>query len=77
MTSRGLNIQRLPAQVMEEMRKNEALAVFENEYTRLYETLYETHRSEKALSNQCTKLKVNRPIARKILPFRLSRFART
>jgi len=50
------------------MKKNEALAVFEGEYTRLYETLYETHRSEKALSNQCIKLKVNCPLEVKSSP---------
>jgi len=60
---------------MEEMKKNEALSIFEDEYNRLYETLYETHRNEKALSSQCTKLKVNRELSdRDASPFRLPRF---
>lgn len=40
------------------MNSNEALALFKAEYTRLYESLYKTHRNEKELLEQCTLLKV-------------------
>ncbi|KYQ60810.1 hypothetical protein ALC60_00137 [Trachymyrmex zeteki] len=39
------------------MSANEALAPFETEYTRLYESLYKAHRNEKELSEQCILLK--------------------
>ncbi|XP_018404761.1 PREDICTED: cilia- and flagella-associated protein 58-like [Cyphomyrmex costatus] len=39
------------------MSANEALAPFETEYTRLYESLYKAHRNEKELSEQCMLLK--------------------
>lgn len=44
---------------MNEMKTNEALASFESEYARLYESLYKAHRNEKELSEQCISLKVN------------------
>lgn len=40
------------------MSANEALAPFETEYTRLYESLYKAHRNEKELLEQCMLLKV-------------------
>ncbi|KYN34039.1 hypothetical protein ALC56_11635, partial [Trachymyrmex septentrionalis] len=40
-----------------QMSANEALAPFETEYTRLYESLYKAHRNEKELSEQCMLLK--------------------
>ncbi|XP_072750545.1 uncharacterized protein [Anoplolepis gracilipes] len=39
------------------MKANEALAPFEAEYTRLYESLYKAHRNEKELSEQCLSLR--------------------
>lgn len=41
------------------MKTNEALAAYESEYARLYESLYKAHRNEKELSEQCASLKVN------------------
>lgn len=49
----------LSAQITNEMKTNEALAPFEAEYTRLYESLYTAHRNEKELSEQCLSLRVN------------------
>lgn len=49
----------LYAQITNEMKANEALAPFEAEYARLYESLYKAHRNEKELSEQCISLKVN------------------
>ncbi|EFN63810.1 Coiled-coil domain-containing protein 147 [Camponotus floridanus] len=39
------------------MKTNEALAPFEAEYARLYESLYTAHRNEKELSEQCLSLR--------------------
>ncbi|EFN88290.1 Coiled-coil domain-containing protein 147 [Harpegnathos saltator] len=43
--------------ITNEMKTNEALAAYESEYARLYESLYQAHRNEKELSEQCTSLK--------------------
>ncbi|XP_011154123.1 cilia- and flagella-associated protein 58 [Harpegnathos saltator] len=45
------------ARITNEMKTNEALAAYESEYARLYESLYQAHRNEKELSEQCTSLK--------------------
>ncbi|XP_032679289.1 cilia- and flagella-associated protein 58-like [Odontomachus brunneus] len=45
------------ARITNEMKTNEALAAYESEYARLYESLYKAHRNEKELSEQCTSLK--------------------
>ncbi|KAK1118823.1 hypothetical protein K0M31_014597 [Melipona bicolor] len=43
--------------VLQEMKTNEALAPFINEYTKLYESLYEAHRSEKNLMEKYNALR--------------------
>ncbi|KAG7201001.1 hypothetical protein KM043_003356 [Ampulex compressa] len=45
------------ARIVKEMRSNEALAAFEAEYTRLYESLYGAHKTEQRLSEKCALLK--------------------
>ncbi|XP_025262761.1 uncharacterized protein LOC112637378 [Camponotus floridanus] len=45
------------ARITNEMKTNEALAPFEAEYARLYESLYTAHRNEKELSEQCLSLR--------------------
>ncbi|XP_015520756.2 cilia- and flagella-associated protein 58-like [Neodiprion lecontei] len=44
------------AKILKEMKKNSALAAFETEYTRLFDSLYTTHRNEKRLENECEDL---------------------
>ena len=44
---------------MIDMKSNEALAAYETEYTRLFESLYETHRNEQELMEKCRNLQVN------------------
>lgn len=58
-------------QITNEMKTNEALAAYESEYVRLYESLYKAHRIEKELSEQCTSLKVN--IRDKMQPSRVTK----
>ena len=48
------------------MKTNEALAPFINEYTKLYESLYEAHRSEKDLMEKYNALRVRSVYARSI-----------
>ncbi|KAK2585378.1 hypothetical protein KPH14_010053 [Odynerus spinipes] len=43
--------------IVKEMKTNEALAAFEGEYTRLYESLYKSHKNEKELTVECASLK--------------------
>lgn len=45
-------------QVLKEMKSNETLAPFLTEYTRLFESLYRTHKMEKELSEKCELLQV-------------------
>ncbi|XP_043526995.1 cilia- and flagella-associated protein 58-like [Frieseomelitta varia] len=45
------------SKVLQEMKTNEALAPFINEYTKLYESLYEAHRSEKDLMEKYNALR--------------------
>lgn len=40
------------------MKSNEALATYEAEYTRLFESLYKAHRLEEELTEKCRLLKV-------------------
>ncbi|XP_014470458.1 PREDICTED: cilia- and flagella-associated protein 58-like [Dinoponera quadriceps] len=51
------NLEKDYARITSEMKTNEALAAYESEYARLYESLYKAHRNEKELSEQCTSLK--------------------
>ncbi|KAL6434920.1 hypothetical protein ACFW04_005231 [Cataglyphis niger] len=51
------NLEKDYARITNEMKANEALAPFEAEYVRLYESLYKAHRNEKELSEQCLSLK--------------------
>lgn len=41
------------------MKNNEALAVYEAEYTRLFESLYKAQRLEEELTEKCKLLKVS------------------
>lgn len=40
------------------MKNNEALAPYEEEYTRLFESLYKAHRNENELTEKCKLLQV-------------------
>ncbi|XP_054004933.1 cilia- and flagella-associated protein 58-like isoform X2 [Hylaeus anthracinus] len=44
------------SKVLKEMKENEALAPFLAEYTRLFESLYKAHRTEKELMEKCHSL---------------------
>ncbi|XP_043272110.1 cilia- and flagella-associated protein 58-like [Venturia canescens] len=44
------------ARIINEMKNNEALASYETEYTRLFESLYETRRNEDTLMEKCADL---------------------
>ena len=58
-------------QIINEMKKNEALAVYEAEYTRLFESLYKTHRNEDELIEKCRLLEVKLFI--KLLPYNIKK----
>lgn len=47
-------------QIINDMRSNEALAAYETEYARLFETLYEARRNEDDLMEKCRNLQVKR-----------------
>lgn len=40
------------------MKSNETLAPYEEEYTRLFESLYKAHRNENELTEKCRLLQV-------------------
>ncbi|XP_051176631.1 cilia- and flagella-associated protein 58-like isoform X2 [Leptopilina boulardi] len=44
------------AKLIKEMKNNEALAPYEEEYTRLFESLYKAHRNENELTEKCKLL---------------------
>ncbi|XP_058803801.1 cilia- and flagella-associated protein 58-like [Phymastichus coffea] len=44
------------AKITSEMRGNEALAAYETEYTRLFESLYQAQRLEQELGDKCSRL---------------------
>ncbi|KAI4501245.1 hypothetical protein M0802_003618 [Mischocyttarus mexicanus] len=44
------------ARIMKEMKTNDALAAFEDDYRRLYEFLYKSHKNEKELTEKCSSL---------------------
>ncbi|KAI4483156.1 hypothetical protein M0804_008211 [Polistes exclamans] len=50
------NLENDYARIMKEMKTNDALAVFEDDYRRLYEFLYKSHKNEKELTEKCSSL---------------------
>lgn len=41
------------------MKTNDALAAFETDYKRLFESLYKSHKNEKELTEKCNSLTVS------------------
>ncbi|XP_015188466.1 PREDICTED: cilia- and flagella-associated protein 58-like [Polistes dominula] len=50
------NLENDYARIMKEMKTNDALAAFEDDYRRLYEFLYKSHKNEKELTEKCSSL---------------------
>ncbi|XP_047351046.1 cilia- and flagella-associated protein 58-like [Vespa velutina] len=50
------NLENDYARIIKEMKTNDALAAFETDYKRLFESLYKSHKNEKELMEKCNSL---------------------